>query len=269
MMKQFLRNNRAKAKLCVKISALVLAASLILPLYGCDRGLPPNEVESPDDLDGRIIGAVQGSPSVRLASERGVLWASNTGEELMESLRLGNVDAVLMESFAAAALVSATSGVRILPDPLIEYELRFAVPRENAQLLQVINSTLSSLEANGTLNGLRSRYFGGRNFVYVPPDNVTQTSRYLILAVPPEAYPFSFRDEQGEFSGLSVYVARAITDFLGVELRISEFNPPDLITAVWHGRADFAAGWLPDDLGDVVNVSDPYAQVEHSIIVRR
>jgi ABC-type amino acid transport substrate-binding protein len=128
---------------------------------------------------------------------------------------------------------------------------------------------LGTLEANGTLNGLRSRFFGGRNFVYVPPEGVTQTPRYLTLAAPPEAYPFSFRDEQGNLTGLSVYVARALTDILGIELRIIELDPADLVTAVWHGRADFAVGWLPDDLGDVVIVSEPFAQVEHSIIVRR
>jgi polar amino acid transport system substrate-binding protein len=260
MIKQFLNKNYIKA---------LLAVVLMLSLVGCNRGLPPNEVEHPDDIDGRIIGAIRGSPSVRLASERGILWVEDTGEQLMERLRIGDVDTVLMESFAASSLVSATSGVRILPYPLIEYELRFAVPRENTQLLQVINTTLETLEANGTLNGLRSRYFGGRNFVYVPPEDVTPTSRYLTLAVPPEAYPFSFRDEQGGLSGLSVYVARAITDILGVELRFVELDPADLITAVWHGRADFAVGWLPDDLGDVVNVSEPYAQAEHSIIVRR
>ena len=263
------KNIRLTSKLFFKTGTTVFACAALLLFTACESGLPPNTVYSPEDLQDALIGALSGSPSVRLASEHGTALAASTDEDLMRNLRAGSVDAVLMESNTAAHVVSSESGVRILSESLLEYELSFAVPRENPQLLAVINSTLDALESNGTLPGLRDRFFAGRNFVYRPPEDVPPRPGYLILAVPPNAFPFSYIDNEGNFSGLNVYVARAICDFLGIELRIIEVDAADLVTAVWHGIADFSAGWLPDDIGDFVTVSNPFAEISHSIIVRR
>ena len=263
------KNKTSKKILFFRTCALVFICAALLFLTACDSELPPNTVYSPEDLQGALIGALSGSPSVRLASEHGTAFAADSDEDLIRDLRTGSVDAVLMESTTAADVASSAPGVRILSESLLEYELSFAVPRENPQLLAVINSTLDALEANGTLPGLRGKFFAGRNFVYRPPEDVPARPGYLILAVPPNAFPFSYIDDDGNFSGLSVYTAKAICDFLGVELRIISTPPAELVTAVWHGIADFSAGWLPDDIGDFITISNPFAEVSHSIIVRR
>ena len=252
-----------------RISAAVFVCTALLLLAACEYDLPPNTVYTAEDMQGALIGALSGSASVRLADEHGTVMVADSDEDLMRNLRSASVDAVLMDTFTAEDVVASTSGVRILSETLIEYELSFAVPRENPQLLAVINSTIEALESNGTLPGLRDRFFAGRSFVYRPPQDVEPRPGYLILAVPPNAPPFSYIDDTGGFSGFNVYVARAICDFLGVELRIIPVESADLVTAVWHGIADFSTGWLPDDIGDFVTVSYPFAEISHSIIVRR
>ena len=249
--------------------AILIAVVLIFTLSACGDDLPPNMVHNPDQLAGTHIGVLQGSPSLRLASEYGTVHVASTREELLSTLRLGAVDAVLMESTAANAFVSGASGIRILPNPLIEYELRFAVPVENPELLRVVNASLATLESNGVLQGFRDKYFGVRSFTYIAPDDISSRPGSLVLAVPPEAYPFSFRDRDGNMTGLHVDVARAIADLRGLELIVIEVDPGDLVTAVWHGRADISAGWLPDDIGYFITVSEPYAIISHSIVVRR
>jgi ABC-type amino acid transport substrate-binding protein len=54
-----------------------------------------------------------------------------------------------------------------------------------------------------------------------------------------------------------------------VELRIVPQDVSELIPAVWFGRADLALGWLAEDVGDYVDVSEPYASSAHVVIVRR
>ena len=240
----------------------------MLTLFGCRAGRAPNIINSPEDARGQIIGALHGSPSARLAGEFGVLMTFFSGDELMNALTTASVECVFMESTTAAALVSHTSGVRILSEPLLEYDLRFALARENNELLQAVNTALAALTANGTLRGLRDKYFAGRNFTYVTPD-VPSRPGTLNLAVPPNVFPYSYRNENGDLTGMDIEVARAVCDFLGVELAIIEVDVGELVTAVWFGRADLALGWLPGDVQGQVDLSEPYAFSYHSIIVRR
>ena len=252
-----------------KTILFAIAVFATLALVGCRDERPPNEVNSIEDVPGRFIGAFAGTPSARLADELGTARVFFSGDELMYALSSGTVDCVIMESVNAEELVSEIPEVRILGDTLIEYELRFAVPRENAQLLEVVNSALSELEADGTLRNLRDKYFSGKSYVYVNTKEVEPRPGELTLAVAPDSPPYSYKDDEGNYTGLDVEVTRAVCDRLGVQLVISEVDAEELVTAVWFARAHLAAGWLPGDINDQVSVSEPYADTAHVVIVRK
>ena len=241
---------------------------MALSLASCRSG-PPNEVNTLEDVSGRIIGALSGTPSARLAEELGTARSFYSGDELMFGLASGTIDCAVMESTMASELVSGSSGARILSETLTEYELRFAVPRENSQLLAVVNSALEALEGNGTLRNLRDKYLSGRNYTYVPPTGVESHQGELTLAVSLDSPPYSYIDTNGEYAGLDVEVAQAICDYLGVKLRVVEEEVSGLVTAVWYGRASLAAGWLPDDIDEQVSISEPYASTAYVVVVRR
>ena len=252
-----------------KTAYCALTMLLTLMLVSCRQGRPPNEVNSIEDVNGRIIGALNGTPSARLAAELGTALTYASGEELIFGLTTGTVDCAVMESVAANELVSGSSGVRILSETLLEYDLRFAVPRENAELLNVVNSALAALDANGTLRNLRDKYFSGKNYTYTPPEGVEQLPGEIIFATSPDSPPYSYIDANGEYTGLDVEVARAVCDYLGVELIISAVESKDLVTEVWFGRANLATGWLPDDIDNQVSISEAYANTAQVVIVRR
>jgi len=250
----------------------ILAITIIFVitiLTGCREDRPPNTVNSIEDAANKIIGAMSGTPSARLAEELGTARTFDSANELIGSLLSGRIDCAVMESIAAGELVSESTGVRILSETLMEYDLRFAIPRENAELLRVVNSALSALNSNGMLKNLRDKYFSGKNYTYVPPTGVPVRPGFLTLAVPPDSPPYSYKDSGGEYTGLDVEVARAVCDYLGVELRIVEEDVKELVTAVWFGRADLAVGWLPDDVDGQVSISDDYANTSQVILVRR
>ena len=246
----------------------ILTVFLLLFLAGCGNG-PPNEINSPADVNVRIIGSIEGSPSVQLAEELGISKPFATGAELMYNLKAGTLDCVIMESSAADELVSSTSGVKVLSEPLMKYDLRFAVAKENSELLNAINKALAALADDGTLRGLLDKYFAGRKYTYIPPESAVKHPGSISLAVPPDYPPYAFRDDAGELCGLDVEVAQAVCDYLNVELSIVEYEARELVTAVWYGRADLALGWIPIDGESKISVSDPYADSMQVVIVRR
>ena len=246
-------------------STLALLLFSLLLLTGCG---PPNVVNSPRDIEGKIIGGLAGTPSVRLAAEHGSARAYYSADEMMSDLRSGVLDCVIMESTTAQELVSKTSGVRILFDALVEYDLCFAVPKENNRLLNAVDSALETLDRNGTLRGLYNKYFAGRNYTYTPTGAADLSDSSLTVALPSDSPPLSYKDAEGRFVGMDVEVAIALGDVLGVEIIALEYDPWELATAVWHGRADLALGWNPSEGEGIVSVSIPYARVVQVIIVR-
>jgi len=250
------------------IIAAFTVASLFL-LTGCEDRPAPNTVHSPQDVPGKLIGAIEGSPSVILAEELGVSKGFPTGVDLMYNLKTGVLDCVIMENSVATELVADTSGVRILSEPLREYELSFAVAKENAQLIRAVNTALTALREDGTLGKLLDKYSAGKKYEYISPGDAGQRPGSLSVAVSPDSPPYSYKNEDDEFMGLDVDVARAVCDYLGVDLVIVEFETRELVTAVWYGKADMALGWVPVEGEDKIAISDAYANTVHVVIVRR
>jgi len=250
-----------------KLILVSLSAVLLLTGTGCRRA--PNIVNSPEDVEGTIIGGLAGTPSIRLADELGRARPFESAEIMMSELREGAIDCAIMESTTAAELVSNTRGVRILYDPLIEYELRIAVPKENNRLLIAVDSALEELGRNGTLRGLYNKYFAGRNYTYPEQEETESRTGILTVALPPDNPPLSYRNAEGKFVGMDVEMVIALGDVLGVKMEIIDYNAWELVTAVWHGRADIALGWHPGEDEGLINTSEPYATVIQVVIVRR
>jgi len=234
---------------------------------GCSRY--PNLVFSPEDVEGKLIGALEGTPSLRLADELGTARAFFSEDDMMIELRLGTIDCVIMERTTANELVSSTSGVRILSEPLVEYELSFAVAMENTALLDAVNYALEELGRNGTLRGLSNKYFSRGSYTYPFSEDDEPRAAYLSIALSPDSPPFSFKNAEGRFVGMDVEVAIAVSDVLGVGLDVIQYDAWELVTAVWHGRADLALGLHPGEGEGLINKSEPYARAVHVIIVRR
>ena len=245
----------------------IIAAALVA---GCGPSPPPNVVHSVEDLSGRHIGALSGTPSERLANEHGIAWGFESGEELINHLLLGSIDAAIMESTTAAELISGTRGVRVLGESLLVFDLRFAIALENTGLLLAVDDALNTLRNNGTLRGFNDYFFANRRFTYNPPQGITRRPGYLSIAVSSDNPPFSFVNEEGLMTGLDIAVARAVSDLLGVDLRVIEYNSWELIRAVRYGRADLAMGWLPGEGDDtLINISEPYSTAVQVVITRR
>jgi len=133
-----------KIRIFLRLITLLLS---ILILSSCGATGPPNEVHFPRDVNGRTIGALNGSPSAQLAGELGNVVTFFDIDDMLNHLRVGTVDCIIMERLVADEIISGASGIRILSDPLLEYDLRFAVAKENKQLLDAIDEAIEALTA--------------------------------------------------------------------------------------------------------------------------
>jgi len=253
-------------KILLLLISIIIA---LLLLVGCAG--EPNYVHSPEDAAGTVIGALAGTPSFQLARDLGRTAVAYTDAvDMMNDLRSGVLDCVIMERTTAEELVSDTSGVRILAESLAEYELRIGVARENNALLNEINNALDALRANGTLRNITDRYFARRDFTFESiQDEYGEFAGYLNVAFPSDSPPFSFRNAEGRLVGMDVDIAVAVADFLGVQVRVIETDVANLVDSVWLGIADITLGFQSVGGEGIINVSQPYAIAEHVIIVRR
>jgi polar amino acid transport system substrate-binding protein len=91
----------------------------------------------------------------------------------------------------------------------------------------------------------------------------------LVMATNASFPPFEFVNEQGEFDGFDVHLARAIADVLGRELVISDMEFTAALAAVTTGQADVAIAAItirPDRL-ETMDFSTPYFQTDLVVVV--
>ena len=97
----------------------------------------------------------------------------------------------------------------------------------------------------------------------------TSDEDVLIMATSADFPPFEFINDQGEFDGFDVHMARAIADILGMELQIDDMVFDGVIVSVYTGAADvgIAAITVTEERLESVNFSIPYFQTALVAIV--
>lgn len=113
---------------------------------------------------GYLIGAQAETTNYALAVELvGAARVKGYGEfgGAMAALLQGDVDAVVVDEYAGQGYSGVhASAVKLLPEKLTRGELGF-VFAPGSDLIEPINRALASMKADGTLDAINSRWFGG------------------------------------------------------------------------------------------------------------
>ncbi|MCL2697278.1 MAG: basic amino acid ABC transporter substrate-binding protein [Oscillospiraceae bacterium] len=91
----------------------------------------------------------------------------------------------------------------------------------------------------------------------------------LVMATNAAFPPFEFVNEESEFDGFDVHLARAIADILGRELVVSDMEFTAALAAVTTGQADVAVAAITirEDRLETMDFSTPYFQTTIVAIV--
>lgn len=120
-----------------------------------------SEIKSIDDLEGKTIGAQQGTTGAIYAaddygSDNVTTYAS--GNLAVEGLKTGKVDSVIIDNEPAKAYVKANTGLKILDTEYANEDYAIAIAKDNTELMEKVNTALEELIANGELQKIVDKY---------------------------------------------------------------------------------------------------------------
>ncbi len=81
-----------------------------------------------------------------------------TGNDAVQALVSGKVDAVIIDNQPAKSYVAVNSGLKILDTAYTEEEYAICVSKDNEPLLEAINEALASLKADGKIDEIVGKY---------------------------------------------------------------------------------------------------------------
>lgn len=234
-------------------------------------------IASVDDLTGSVIGVQLGTTGdIYVSDYEGddagtSVIRHNKGADAIQSLKQGKVDAVVIDSEPAKAFVKDNSDLIILKDPFENEDYAIAVAKENTALLSKINEAIKQIKENGTLDLIIDNYIGDNvgKSPFTPDNSLTRENGELVMATNAAFKPYEYLDN-GKIVGLDVDMARAIADYLNMELVINDIDFDAVIIDVQSGKADIGVAGLTvtEERLKNINFSDPYTNSTQVIIVK-
>ena len=117
-------------------------------------------IASPADLEGKTIGVQLGTTGDVFAGdiENAAIERYNKGFEAVQALGQNKVDAVIIDREPAKVFVSENEGLKILDEEYTVEEYAIAIAKDNQELLEQINASLTKLKDSGKLQEIIDKY---------------------------------------------------------------------------------------------------------------
>lgn len=114
-----------------------------------------------DDLAGKQIGVQQGTTGHIYCSDDfgdDKVTAYANGALAVEALKNDQVDCVVIDSEPAKAFVAANEGLKILETEYVVEDYAIGIAKDNAELLEKMNTALKELKEDGTVQSIIDKY---------------------------------------------------------------------------------------------------------------
>ena len=265
-----------------RIFSVIISVCLAALLSGCG-GISPNKVFSCDDLPGKTIGvqkgttgadhamALQESPAEGQPAAKVVEY--DKGADAVEDLKNGKLDCIIIDNEPARVFVQQNKDLQVLPDTVLEEQFAIAVNKENAELLPALNSALSELKSDGTVDLILANYIGDStgSYKYTSPEGVSRNNGKLVMATSLGFAPYEWENESGEVVGIDIDIFYALCDRLGYEPVIKDMKFEDIISSVVKGNVDIgmASITVTEERMKDVDFTYSYARGVQVIITRK
>lgn len=121
-----------------------------------------SEITGIEDLEGKTVGAQQGTTGLELGKEKanaGELRPYPEGPDAINALKAGTVEAVIIDAPVAQNAIEEEGGVEIAEKVPTEEEYGIALAKDNTQLLKEINQGLEEVIADGTYTTIYKKWF--------------------------------------------------------------------------------------------------------------
>lgn len=227
---------------------------------------------------GKTVGAIIGGMFDTVVAEFGAIPVMyQEGTAPLEDVRLGRLDGYSgdLTALNVTAAEPGNENMEVIPVP----ESFFSGPMgafstyENQALVDEFNAYLATLEADGTLEEMRSRWFDGVPDLTAPMPDLTYSGEKGVLrvAVTGTSIPFDYVGANDELKGYSVELMNRFAAHAGYTLEYSSMDFGGLIPAVVGGRADIAISCvsISEERAQSVLFSDPVFYDQIGIITMK
>ena len=178
--------------------------------------------------------------------------------------------ALLICSLASCVKIGSQN-VKVVNIPLSEEKYAFAVSKEDTELLAKVNEYLAKITADGTFDAICDRYFGeGTPVKFTAPNEADASKNQLVVATSTGFAPFEMVDENGQYSGIDLEIAKGLAEYLGKELVIMDMKFESVVTSVQNGTCDIGMAGLTITPAreEMVTFSNSYYNASQVLIVK-
>lgn len=163
---------------------------------------------------------------------------------------------------------SKAKTAKVIDIELTQEEYAFGVDKDQPELLEKTNEFIKKIKDDGTFEKICNKYFGDGTPEGVKSAELDDSKDQLIVATNASFEPFEYKKGDAYY-GIDMEIAKALADYLGKELVISNMDFDAVCLSVGQHKADIAMAGLTikEDRKEHVNFSDAYYSASQKIIV--
>jgi polar amino acid transport system substrate-binding protein len=228
-----------------------------------------------DDAQHATIGIMTGTTGEIIARNRFPKADLKHFDDIMDAfmaLKSGKIDAIVTTYLTANQLCKKNPDVHFLSEDLVKESVSVAVKKGNTPLLQVANSLIDELEADGTIADMHSRWYDNVQGVYQEPEiALPDSGDALRIGVSATREPMSFVDRNGRVTGFDGELARRLAAKLKKPIRFYDMKFMALIPALESGKIDAVITGISstEEREKRVDFSRPYFYIAQVLLVKK
>lgn len=223
----------------------------IMLLSGCsmDRGnADQKQYVKLSDFNGATVGTLTGTTYEQLMAEDYPDTAWNYYDDLatmIAALKKGDVEALVLDSpVAEFAAAQYSDELSVFPGYVSSCDFSMIL-KKGGGLTEPVSEVIRELEADGTINALKNKWFCGDETVmridWSAYDLSNRGNGVLRFAFDPSTMPMVYIGDDGEPAGLEVELVLLVADRLDMGVEFINTKASSLMMYVEQGKADIGA----------------------------
>ena len=163
---------------------------------------------------------------------------------------------------------ASANTAKVIDVDLTEEEYAFGVDKNQMDLLEQTNTFIEKIKADGTLDAICDKYFGGGEPEAVESAELDSSKDQLVVATNAAFEPFEYT-KGDQYYGIDMEIAKLLADELGTELVIQNMDFDAVCLSVSQQKCDIAMAGLTinEERKEYVSFTDAYYQASQRLIV--
>ncbi len=202
--------------------------------------------------------------------------ASGKGDKKMKKIK--KITALTMALLLIAVSVAACGKkdskskekktAKVIDVNLTDEEYAFGVDKNQPELLEKTNEFINQIMSDGTFDAICDKYFGDGEPTAVKSASLDTSKDQLVVATNAAFEPFEYV-KGDSYYGVDMEIAKALADYLGVELVIQDMDFDAVCLSVGQHKCDIAMAGLTvkPEREEYVTFTNSYYYASQKLVV--